>query len=93
MTVCDRGRGSSACDVTLINFFIMHMNMMYSDRRGNGQTYPKQNLPDKRLREQLRENLYRGLLSEFFVLGQLKMGGSEMCDVLFWGVPGMCEKV
>ena len=25
VTVCDRGRGSRACDVTLINFFIIHM--------------------------------------------------------------------
>src|SRR6218665_862887 len=41
--------------------------------------------PDKNSREQLRENLYRGLLPELFVLGLLKIGeGSEMCD-LFWG--------
>jgi len=25
VTVCDRGRGSRACDVTLIKFFIIHM--------------------------------------------------------------------
>src|SRR6218665_316381 len=53
---------------------------MHSDRRGTDKKNPKQNLPDKRqnLRtkppcEQLRENLYRGLLSWFFVL-VLKVG-------------------
>src|SRR6218665_1450675 len=25
VTVCDRGRGSKACDITLINFCIIHM--------------------------------------------------------------------
>jgi len=72
---------------------------MYSDRRGNGQNHPEQNLPDKRQnprtkipREQLRENLYRGLLSRFFVLGLLKIGGSEMCDVLLGGIPGCVTK-
>ena len=58
------------------------------------KNHPGQNLPDKRPSdknpcEQLREDLYKGLLSGFFVLGQLKMGGSEMCDVLP-GDPGMC---
>ena len=47
--------------------------------------------PDKSPRELLRENLYRGLFSGFFVLGLLKIGGSEMCDVL-WGVPGCVTK-
>jgi len=69
------------------------------------KNHPKQNLPDKRpsdknhpdknSREQFRENLYKGLLSWFFVLGLLKIGrGSEMCahDVLLGG-PGMCDKV
>ena len=69
---------------------------MYSDRRGNGQNHPGLNFPDKRPsdktpdknpREQLTVNLYSGLLSRSFVLGLLKMGGSEMCDVLL-GVPG-----
>jgi len=31
-------------------------------------------------------------LSGIFVLGLLKIGGSEMCDVLSGG-PGMCDKV
>ena len=66
-----------------------------------GKNHPEQNLPDKRPPdktpdknpcEQLRENLYRGLLSGFFVLGLLKIGGVEMCDVL-WGCSGMCDKV
>src|SRR6218665_337523 len=48
--------------------------------------------PDKNPREQSRENLYNGFLSGFFVLGLLKIGGSEMCDVLSGG-PGMCDSV
>src|SRR6218665_3524530 len=72
---------------------------MYSDRRENGQNLPGQNLPhkiqkppDKNPSGQLRENLYRGLLSGIFVLGLLKIGGeSEMCDVLL-GVPGCVTK-
>ena len=31
------------------------------------------------------ENLYRGLLSGFFVLGLLKMGGGPRCVTYFWG--------
>src|SRR6218665_963172 len=60
---------------------------MYSDRRWYGQkttpdkTFQTKN-SDKIPREQLRENLYRGLLSGYFILGLLKIGGSEMCDVL-----------
>ena len=71
---------------------------MYSDGTGTDKSHPGQNLPDKRppdknLCEQLRENLYRGLLSGFFVLGQIKIGwGSEMCDVLSGGL-GMCDEV
>src|SRR6218665_1934080 len=75
---------------------------MYSDRRGNGQKPPRTKsfqtkdpltkAPDKSPREQLRENLYRGLLSGLFVLGLLKKsGGSEMCDVLLGG-PGCVTK-
>ena len=69
---------------------------MYSDRRGTDKNHPGQNLPDKRHpdkspREQLRENLYRGLLSGLFVQGLLKIGGSEMCDVLL-GVQGCVTK-
>jgi len=49
--------------------------------------------PNKNPREQLRENLYRGLLSGFFVLNLLKIRReSEMCDVLLEGVPGCVTK-
>jgi len=71
---------------------------MDCDRRGNGQkaipdkTFQTKDSPDKIPREQLRENLYRELLSGYFILGLLKIGGSEMCDVLLGG-PGMCDKV
>src|SRR6218665_1374067 len=60
-----------------------------------------QNLPDKRPsdkspgqkpRQQLRENLYRGLLSGFFVLGLLKKSGGPRCVTYFWGVPGCVTK-
>jgi len=29
VTVCDRGRGSRACDVTLIHFFIIHVHIKH----------------------------------------------------------------
>jgi len=35
----------------------------------------------------------RGLLSGFFVLSLLKIGGSEMCDLLSGRGPGMCDEV
>src|SRR6218665_1160111 len=78
---------------------------MYSDRRGNGQkprTPDKTVDPDKKdpltkspgqktLRT-MRENLYKGLLYWFFVLGLLKVGGgSEMCDVFSGGPAGQCS--
>ena len=65
---------------------------MYSDRTGTDKNHPGQNLPDKRTpdrppgqkpRKQLIHNLYKGLLPRFFVLGLLKIGGSDMCDVLY----------
>ena len=67
---------------------------MYYDRRGTDKNHPGQNLldkrpPDKSPREQLRENLYRELLSGFVVLGQLNIGGF---DLYFWGVPGCVSK-
>src|SRR6218665_2155735 len=64
---------------------------MYCDRRGNGQKPTRTKPPDKNLCEQLRQNLYRGLLSGIFVLGLLKIGGFEMCEVLL-GVPGCVTK-
>ena len=73
--------------------YLSVVTAVYSDRRGNGQNHPGQNPPGQKPREQLRENLYRGLLSGIFVLGLLKIvGGSEMRDVLSGG-PGMCDKV
>jgi len=56
----------------------------------NTKTTPDKT-PGQKPREQLRENLYRGLLSGFFVLGLLKIGGSDMCDVLS-GVTGCVTK-
>jgi|SRR6218665_3833172 len=74
---------------------------MYSDRRGYGQKSPRttpsrqktpgQKPPDKSPREQLRENLYRGLLPGFFVLGLLKIGGPR-CVTYIGGVPGCVTK-
>src|SRR6218665_3688147 len=71
---------------------------MHSDRRGNGQKAPrtkpsrqKTKPPDKNPREKLRENLYRELLSGFFVLSLLKIGGPR-CVTYFWGVPGCVTK-
>src|SRR6218665_62728 len=69
---------------------------MFSDRKGNRQKPPqtklsRQKTPDKNPREQLRENLYRGILSGFFVLGLLKVGGPS-CVTYFWGVPGCVTK-
>jgi len=66
------------------------------------KNHPRQNLPDKRPSDkppgqnplkQLRENLYKGFLSGFFVLGILKIGGGgPRCDILSGG-PGMCDEV
>src|SRR6218665_878296 len=72
---------------------------MYCDRRGTDKNHPGQNLPDKGPltkppdkipREQLRENLYRGLLSGYFVLGLLKIGGFR--DVTYFWVSGKCDR-
>ena len=72
-------------------------NKMYFDRRGNGQKPPRtkpsrQKTPDKNPREQLRENLYRGLLSGFFVLGLLQIGGWFRDVWRNLGVPGCVTK-
>ena len=115
VTVCDTGRGSRACDVTLINFFlsyIWNINLKWfltfccnrcslfwqkgvrtkSPDKPSRQETPEES-PDKSPRTQLRENLYRGLLSGFFVLGLLKIGGSEMCDVLLGGSRNVWQSV
>ena len=57
------------------------------------KNHPEQNLPDKNPGEQLRENLYRGLLSGFFVLGLIKMGGPRCVTYFAMGGPDMCDKV
>src|SRR6218665_3767750 len=84
----------------MLNFLLLQM---YSGRRGTDKNHPGQSLPDERPsektlgqkpREQLRENLYRGLLSGFFVPDLLKIWGSEMCDVLLVvrGCVTMCDR-
>ena len=68
---------------------------------GTDKHHPGQNLKDKRQspktkspHKQLRENLYRGLLSGFLVLGLLKIGGgSEMCDVVWGGSRDVWQSV
>src|SRR6218665_2160571 len=61
---------------------------MYSDRRGNGQKPPRTKPPGQKPREQLRENLYMGLLSGFFCTRPTKNQGRPRCVTYFWGVPG-----
>src|SRR6218665_277752 len=84
----------------LFNFL---MQQMYSDRTGTDKIHPRQNLPDKRPpdktpgqnpRKQLRQNLYKGLLSGFFVLGLLIIGGVPRCVTYFRGrgMPGCVTK-
>ena len=48
--------------------------------------------PDKNPREQLRENLYRGLLSGLFVVGLIKIGRRVRDVTYFRGVPGCVTK-
>ena len=83
----------------MFNFLL---KQIYSDRRGTNKIHPGQNLPDKRPsdktpgqppHEQLRQNLYKGLLSGLLVLRRLKIGGGPRCVTYFLGGPGMCEKV
>src|SRR6218665_2533036 len=67
---------------------------------GMDKNHPGQNLPGKRPLDKSprtkalannRERICTGFLSGCFVLGLLKLGGSEMCDVL-WGVMGCVTK-
>src|SRR6218665_1481066 len=83
--------------------FTFLLQQMYSDRRGNicTKTTPNKTFqtkdpltkpPGHKPHEQLRENLYRGLLFGVFVLGLLTIAVvPEMCDVL-WEVPGCVSK-
>src|SRR6218665_3057984 len=69
---------------------------------GMDKNHPGLNLPDKRPSdktpgknplEQLRENLYKGLLSGIFLLGLLKIGGGgPRCVTYFRGIPGCVTK-
>src|SRR6218665_1315408 len=69
---------------------------MYSDRRGYGQKPPRTK-PSRQ--KTLGQKPWRTIEREFvqwafvriFVLGLLKIGGSEMCDILL-GVPGCVTK-
>jgi len=59
---------------------------MHSDRRGNRQKSPltkpsRQNPSDKNPREQLRREFVQRAFVRVFILGLLKIGGSDMCDV------------
>ena len=60
---------------------------------GTDKKHPGQNLSDKRQNPRIKppRTIERGILSGCFVLGLLKMGEFEMCDVL-WGVPGCVTK-
>ena len=64
------------------------------------KTHPGQNIPDKRSLDNapgqkpprtIEREFVQGAFLRVFVLGLLKIGGSEMCDVL-WGVPGCVTK-
>ena len=116
VTVCDRGRGSRACDVTLLNFFYHKYetwnlkwylpfccNKCILIEGGMDKSHPGQNLPDKIPSDKTPrtktptnnwENLYRGLLPGFFVLGLLKIGGwSPRCVTYFGGSRDVWQSV
>jgi|SRR6218665_661905 len=83
----------------MFNFLL---KQMYSDRRGKRtKTTPDKIFqakdplikpPDKNSRELLRQNLYKELLSGFFVLGLLKIGGSRCVTYFREWVPGCVTK-
>jgi len=88
VTVCDRGRGvKSMWRHAYEKFYRTYetwnlkwcltfcCNSCILTEGGTDKTHPGQNHPDKKPREQLRQNLYRGLLSGLFVLDLIKMGG------------------
>jgi len=57
---------------------------MYSDRRGDGQNHPRQNLPDKRpltkAPQTIEREFVQGAFVRVFYTRPTKIGGSEMCD-------------
>ena len=68
---------------------------MNSDRRGTDKNHPGQNFLDKRPPDKtsgqkpprtIEREFVQGTFVRVFILGLLKIGGSEMCDVLFFGV-------
>src|SRR6218665_3591788 len=64
---------------------------MYYDRRGMDKTTPDKAPWTKTPRTIKREFVHGAFVRVFFVPGLLKVGGSEMCDVLL-GVPGCLTK-
>src|SRR6218665_2354408 len=72
---------------------------MYSYRRGTDKTTPdktfqtKDKTPGQSPREQLRENLYMGLLSGLFVLGLLKIGDPRRVTYFLEGSRDVCQSV
>jgi len=75
----------------MFNFLLQQM---YCDRKGNGQkpTWTKpstQKTPDKTPLDKnfrtIEIEFVQGIFVRDFVLGLLKIGGSEMCDVLSRG--------
>src|SRR6218665_2285620 len=71
---------------------------MYFDRRGNGQKPPRtkpfrQKTPGQNPREQLTENLYKGLLSGFFTRPTKNRAGGPRCvTYILGGGLGMCDR-
>src|SRR6218665_2703016 len=65
---------------------------MYGDRRGNGQKPTRTKSPGQKPPRTIEIEFVQRTLSGIFVLGLLKVGGSEMCDVLSGGVPGCVTK-
>src|SRR6218665_1195329 len=61
---------------------------MYCDRRGNGQKPTRTKPPGQKPLRTIEIEFVQGTS----VLGLLKIGGFEMCDVLSGG-PGMCDSV
>ena len=61
------------------------------DKNHPDKTFQTKDPRTKAPREQLRENLYRGLLSGFFELAVLKMGDLR-CVKYFWEVPECVAK-
>ena len=80
----------------------MFSNRCFLIEEGLYKNHPGQILPDKRppdkspgqkLPQTIEREFVQGAFARVFVLGLLKIGGSEMCDVLLGGCPGMCDKV